>query len=113
MGHKVHPEGFRIGTIRDWQAKWYSDKHYAEFLLEDLKIRRAIETGYTEAGISLVEIDRRANEVAVTIHTARPGIVIGRGGQRVDEMKHHLEGIINKKVQLISGRFSSPNSTLI
>jgi len=100
MGHKVHPAGFRIGVIRDWQAKWYGDKNYGEFLQEDLKLRRAIENNYSEAGISLVEIDRRANEVAITIHTARPGIVIGRGGQRVDEMKHHLEGLINKKIQL-------------
>jgi small subunit ribosomal protein S3 len=100
MGHKVHPAGFRIGVIRDWQAKWYSDKNYGEYLQEDLKLRRAIEKSYSEAGISLVEIDRRANEVAITIHTARPGIVIGRGGQRVDEMKHHLEDLIDKKIQL-------------
>lgn len=100
MGHKVHPAGFRIGVIRDWQAKWYGDKHYGEYLQEDLKLRRAIESKYSEAGISLVEIDRRANEVAITIHTARPGIVIGRGGQRVDEMKHYLEELIGKKVQL-------------
>jgi len=100
MGHKVHPTGFRIGVIRDWQAKWYGDKHYAESLHEDLKIRRAIESRYPDAGISLVEIDRRANEVSITIHTSRPGIVIGRGGQRVDEMKLYLEGLVGKKLQL-------------
>lgn len=100
MGRKVHPYGFRLGIIRDWQAKWYSDKHYAEFLHEDMKIRKAIQTKYTEAGISEVDIERQANKVAVTIHTARPGIVIGRGGQRVDEMKTFLENLIDKKVQL-------------
>ena len=100
MGHKVHPMGFRIGVIRDWQAKWYADKHYAEFLREDLKLRQVIESRYAEAGISLLEIDRQANQVEVTVHTARPGIVIGRGGQRVDEMRHYLEGIIGKRVQL-------------
>ena len=100
MGHKVHPTGFRIGIIRDWQAKWYGDKHYAESLLEDIKLRQAIEAKYPDAGISLVEIDRRANEVSITIHTSRPGIVIGRGGQRVDEMKLYLEGLIGKRIQL-------------
>ncbi len=100
MGHKVHPTGFRIGFIRDWQAKWYADKQYVEFLQEDLKLRQAIEARYTEAGISLVEIERQANKVSVTINTSRPGVVIGRGGQRVDEMRLYLEGLIGKQVQL-------------
>ncbi len=100
MGHKVHPLGFRIGVIHDWQAKWYADKHYIEFLQEDLKLRKAIRSKYAEAGISQVQIDRQANKVAVTIHTARPGIVIGRGGQRVDEMRLYLEELIGKRVQL-------------
>jgi len=100
LGHKVHPFGFRIGVIRDWQAKWYADKHYVEFLQEDLKLRQAIRSRYAEAGISQVEIDRQANKVSVTIHTARPGIVIGRGGQRVDEMRLYLEELIGKRIQL-------------
>ena len=100
MGRKVHPMGFRIGVIRDWQAKWYADKHYVEFLQEDLKLRQAIRSGYNEAGISLVEIDRQANKVVVTIYTARPGVVIGRGGQRVDEMRQHLESLVGKRIQL-------------
>ena len=64
MGHKVHPLGFRIGVIRGWQAKWYADKHYVEFLQEDLKLREAIRFRYAEAGISQVEIDRQANKVS-------------------------------------------------
>ncbi len=100
MGRKVHPMGFRIGVIRDWQAKWYADKHYVEFLQEDLKLRQAIQSGYNEAGISLVELDRQANKVVITIYTARPGVVIGRGGQRVDEMRRHLEDLIAKRIQL-------------
>jgi small subunit ribosomal protein S3 len=92
--------GFRIGVIRDWQAKWYADKHYVGFLQEDLKLRQAIQSGYNEAGISLVELDRQANKVVITIYTARPGVVIGRGGQRVDEMRRHLEDLIGKKIQL-------------
>jgi small subunit ribosomal protein S3 len=100
LGHKVHPFGFRIGVIRDWQAKWYAEKGYVEFLEEDMKLRRAIRSQYNDAGISLVEIDRQANKVAVTVHTARPGVVIGRGGQRVDEMRLHLENLIGKRIQL-------------
>ncbi len=100
MGRKVHPFGFRIGIIRDWQAKWYADKHYSEFLHEDIKIRNAISDKYVDAGVSLVEIERQAHKVSVSIYTARPGIVIGRGGQRVDEVKNYLESLIKKRVQL-------------
>lgn len=100
MGRKVHPMGFRLGVIRDWQAKWYAGKHYVEFLLEDIILRRALRKKYPEAGISLVEIERQANKVLVTIHTARPGVVIGRGGQRVDEMRQFLEKLIVKRIQL-------------
>jgi small subunit ribosomal protein S3 len=92
--------GFRIGIIRDWQGKWYADKNYTEFLQEDLKLRNSIVGKYPEAAIAKVDIDRQANEVAITIHTARPGIVIGRGGQRVDEMRQGLEKLIGKKVRL-------------
>ncbi len=100
MGHKVHPVGFRVGVIRGWDSKWYADKHYVNYLLEDIKVRKALRKMYPEAGISQVEIDRQANNVTLTIHTARPGILIGRGGQRVDEMRNSLEKLIGKKIQL-------------
>jgi small subunit ribosomal protein S3 len=100
LGHKVHPIGFRLGVIKDWQSKWYSESHYAEFIQEDNKLREYIKAKYPEAAISLVEIDRQAKDVTITLHTARPGIVIGRGGQRVDEMRQHLEGLIGKKLRL-------------
>lgn len=100
MGHKVHPTGYRLGVIKDWQSKWYSDTHYADFIQEDNEIRRHIKNKYAEAAISVVEIDRQAKEVTITLHTARPGIVIGRGGQRVDEMRQQLEALIGKKVRL-------------
>jgi small subunit ribosomal protein S3 len=100
LGRKVHPLGFRLGIIRDWQGKWYSDKNYTTNLQEDLKLRNAILTKYPEAAIAKVDIDRQANEVAITIHTARPGIVIGRGGTRVDEMRQGLEKLVGKKVRL-------------
>lgn len=100
MGHKVHPTGFRVGVIKDWQSKWYSQTHYAEFIQEDYKLREVIKAKYPEAGISLVEIDRQAKDVTISLYTARPGIVIGRGGQRVDEMRQFLEGLIGKKIRL-------------
>ena len=100
MGHKVHPLGFRIGVIQGWQAKWYADAHYAENLQEDLKLRQAVQSRYADAAISLVETDHQAKEITVTIHTARPGIVIGRGGQRVDELSSHLEKLVGKRVRL-------------
>ncbi len=100
MGHKVHPLGFRLGVIRDWQGKWYADRHFAEFLQEDLKLRKAIQGRHAEAAISSVDIERQANQVTVTIRTARPGIVIGRGGQRVEETRQYLEQLIDKKIRL-------------
>ncbi len=100
MGHKVHPLGFRIGVIYDWQAKWYADKHFRDNLQEDIKLRQVIQAKYAQAGVSLVEIERQAKEVSITIHTAWPGVVIGRGGQRVDEMRLYLESLIGKRVRL-------------
>lgn len=100
MGQKTNPIGFRLGGIRDWEAKWYADKHYADLLLEDMRVRKAIREQYSEAGISTVEIVRLGNEVSVTVHTSRPGVVIGRGGQRVDEMRALLESLTGKRVKL-------------
>jgi small subunit ribosomal protein S3 len=100
LGHKVHPTGFRLGVIKDWQSKWYSEAHYAEYIQEDNKLREHIKAKYAEAAISMVEIDRQGKDVTITLHTARPGIVIGRGGQRVDEMRQQLEALIGKKVRL-------------
>jgi small subunit ribosomal protein S3 len=100
VGHKVHPYGFRIGIIRGWHAKWYDDKHYAEFLQEDLKLRRVVETKCAEGGIARVEIDHQGNEVLLTVYSSRPGIVIGRGGQRAEELRSDLEKICGKRVRL-------------
>jgi small subunit ribosomal protein S3 len=100
LGHKVHPIGFRLGVIKDWQSKWYSDTQYAEFVHEDNRLREAIKSRYSEAAISLIEIDRQAKDVTITLYTARPGIVIGRGGQRVDEMRVYLEDLVGKKIRL-------------
>jgi small subunit ribosomal protein S3 len=100
MGQKVHPHGFRLGYIYDWNSKWYADKNYTDQLHEDLQIRRAIEKMLPDAGISRVEIERNANQITVTIHTARPGIVIGRGGQRVDELRGRLEKVSGRRIRV-------------
>lgn len=100
MGQKVHPVGFRLGSYKSWLSKWHDDEAYADLLHEDLAIRRAIGHSYRGAGISRVEIERGTGDLTVTIHTARPGIVIGRGGQRVDEMRGQLERMTHKKVHL-------------
>jgi small subunit ribosomal protein S3 len=100
VGHKVHPIGFRLGVIFGWQSKWYASRHYGELLHEDLKIRDNILKGLPDAGVSRVEIDRNANMVLVTVHTARPGIVIGRGGQKVDELRQRLEALSGRRVRV-------------
>ncbi len=100
MGRKVHPMGFRLGKIYTWQSQWYADKGYAAFLAEDRQIRERIQRTLPDAGISRIGIDRNANQVGVTIHTARPGIVIGRGGQRVEELRGALERQTGKRLRL-------------
>jgi small subunit ribosomal protein S3 len=100
MGHKVHPTGFRLGVIYDWQSKWYADRNYTELLHEDLRIRNEIMSKLSDAGISRVEIDRNANQVTIGIHTAKPGIVIGRSGQKVDELRSELEKLTGKRVRI-------------
>jgi len=87
-------------VTKDWLAKWYADKHYTELLQEDLKIRKAIATKYAEGDVSRIEIERATNQVTVAVHTARPGVVIGRGGQRVDEVRVLLEQLTGKRVRL-------------
>ena len=102
MGQKTHPIGFRLGIIKDWQAKWFAQKQkeYRDLVLEDVAIRKEILSRYPGAGISRVEIERSSNEAIITIHTARPGIVIGRGGQRVEELRKILEGLTERRARL-------------
>ncbi|MFB3779695.1 MAG: 30S ribosomal protein S3 [Bryobacteraceae bacterium] len=98
MGQKIHPIGFRIGVIREPDSKWYaSDKDFSELLLEDAKIRAHVKKGLYQAGISKVEIERAANRAKVTIHTAKPGIIIGRGGRGVDDLRADLEKLTKGK----------------
>jgi small subunit ribosomal protein S3 len=100
MGQKVHPHGFRLGYIYDWNSKWFAGRDYPQLLKEDLTIRRKISDLLPDAGISSVEIERNANLVTVAINTARPGIVIGRGGSRVDELRGSLEAASGRKIRV-------------
>ena len=100
MGNKVHPIGLRLGLNQEWQARWFAGKEYARYLVEDMKVRRALQQKYREAGVSRVDIERQSNIISITLHTSRPGVVIGRGGQRVEEVRQLLEKLTGKKVKL-------------
>lgn len=100
MGQKVHPIGMRVGIIRDWDAKWYAEKEYAEFLHEDLKIRKFIASKLADAAVSTVEIERAANRVNISIQTAKPGMVIGKGGSEVENLRKELNSLTGKRVHI-------------
>ena len=101
MGQKVRPTGIRIGITRDWSSRWYADKQsFGGWLLEDVAIRRHIKEHYYSAGIPRIEIERDGRRVTITLHAARPGVVIGRKGARVDQLKTDLEKITKQEVQL-------------
>ena len=99
MGQKVNPHGLRVGVIKDWDSKWYADKkNFADLLVEDNNIRNYVKKKLYAAGISKIEIERAANRVKVSIHTAKPGMVIGRGGAGVEELRAEIEKLTNKSV---------------
>jgi small subunit ribosomal protein S3 len=100
MGQKVNPNGFRLGITTDWKSRWFADKQYGEYVKEDVAIRRLMSKGMERAGIAKVEIERTRDRVRVDIHTARPGIVIGRRGAEADRIRGELEKLTNKQVQL-------------
>ena len=100
MGHKVHPYGFRIGVIKPWLAKWYADRDYATLLQEDMRIRELVARQLSNASVSQVEIERGINHVTVTVHTAKPGIVIGKGGANVEALRTNIGKLTDKKVKL-------------
>lgn len=100
MGQKVNPVGLRIGIIRDWESKWYSDKDYAGLLHEDIKIREILKKRLNDAAVSHIEIERAANRANITIHTAKPGMVIGKGGAEVENLRQLLTKLTGKKVHI-------------
>lgn len=100
MGQKVHPKGLRLGIIKDWDSRWYADKNYRELLHEDILLRDYIKKRLYDSGVSLVEIERAANRLRISIHTAKPGIVIGRGGADVEALRKDLEKLSGKQVSV-------------
>lgn len=100
MGQKVHPYGFRLGVNQDWRTRWYSEKNYARFLLDDLKLRKLVQQKCAGGAVARVEIERPGDEVHLTIYSARPGILIGRGGQNVEVLKSELEKMSGDKIRL-------------
>ena len=100
MGQKVHPIGMRVGIIRDWDAKWYAEKEYAEFLHEDLRIRKFISTKLADAAVSTVEIERATGRVNISIHTAKPGTVIGKGGSEVESLRKESNKLTGKRIHI-------------
>ena len=100
MGQKTHPVGFRLGIIKTWDSRWFATRNYATLLKEDLFIRKYIKGRLQRAGISKVEIDRAPKKVTIMIHTARPGIVIGRKGQEVDQLRDELQHLTKKEIYI-------------
>ncbi len=100
MGHKVHPFGFRLGVTRTWTAKWYQDKEYTTLLKEDITIRKLVGERLANASVSGLEIERNFGQVTVTVHTAKPGIVIGKGGQNVEILRQQIGALTKRKVKL-------------
>src|SRR5258707_3137509 len=110
MGQKVHPHGFRLGISTDWKSRWYADKLYKDYIAEDVKIRRMMSKGLERAGIAKVEIERTRDRVRIDIHTARPGIVIGRKGAEAERLRDNLEKLTGKQIQLNILEVKNPES---
>jgi small subunit ribosomal protein S3 len=100
MGRKVHPEGFRVGYIHDWKSTWFNEREFSDYLLEDIRIREHIQRRLAHAGLSDITIKKNSNEVEVNIHTARPGIVIGKSGTEVDALRRTLHRMTGKAVKV-------------
>lgn len=108
MGQKVNPVGLRVGVIRDWESKWYAGKDYANLLHEDIKIRKILKERLYDSAVSSIEIERAANRVNVTISTAKPGMVIGKGGTEVENLRLLLTKLTNKKVHININEVKKP-----
>ena len=111
MGRKVHPIGMRLKIIKDWSARWYAEgRHYGKLLHEDFAIRDLVQREHGSAGISEIQIERYPNQIQVTLHTARPGIIIGRKGTAVKELRQAIEDLTAKKVRIEVEEVESPDA---
>ena len=110
MGQKVNPHGFRVGIIKDWNSKWYADKkNFDEFLVEDDKIRKYIKKKLFISGISKIEIERAANRVKISVHTSKPGMVIGRGGSGVEALRKEIEQMTGRSISINVEEIKNPS----
>ena len=109
MGQKINPNGLRVGVIKGWESKWYAGKDYADLLHEDIRIREFLENRLTEASVSTIEIERAANRVNVTIFTAKPGMVIGKGGSEVEALRKALNDMTGKRVHININEIKRPD----
>lgn len=100
MGQKINPIGLRVGIIKDWESKWFAEKDYADLLHEDIKIREYLEDRLKTAALSKVEIERAANRVNITVHTGKPGMVIGKGGSEVEKLRKNLTKLTGKRIHI-------------
>ncbi len=108
MGQKVNPVGLRIGIIRDWESRWFAEKDYGVLLLEDIEIRKYLKKKLKDSGVSHIEIERAASKVNVTIQTAKPGVVIGKGGIEVENIRNYIANLSNKKVHINIAEIKNP-----
>ena len=109
MGQKVNPHGIRLGIVQDWDARWYADKNFAQNLHEDIKIRDYLKKSLQTAGVPRVETERSKNRLKLTIHTAKPGMVIGRGGSGIEQIKEGLKNLTDKRVDINIAEIKQPD----
>ena len=109
MGQKVHPHGIRLGIVKTWDAKWYADKDFAQNLHEDIKIRKELKKQLMSSGVSRIETERSKNRLKLTIHTAKPGMVIGRGGSGIEDIKAKLKKFTDKKLDININEIRQPD----
>lgn len=109
MGQKVNPVGLRIGIIRDWESKWYAEKDFGKLLMEDVRIREYLKKKLKDSAVSRFEIERATNRVNITIFTAKPGMVIGKGGAEIEVIRNHIATMTEKKVQINISEIKSPD----
>lgn len=110
MGQKVHPHGFRVGVIKDWDSRWYANsKDFGDSIVEDYQIRRYLKKNLFAAGISRIEIEKKANKVTIMLHTAKPGIIIGKGGTEIEKLKQKVAAMIGKEVNINIVEIKNPD----
>src|SRR5947209_20518733 len=110
MGHKVHPNGFRLGVYRNWESTWFAtDKEFSALLLDDIKLRKMLFARLKNAGVARIETERSSSALTITLHTAKPGIVIGKGGTSVDQLRDELEKTTGKRVRVTTPVFNILN----